>query len=47
VRTVFDISDTGGDNITVPTDVHPCGVDEQDASTRAYQRISAWLIELG
>ena len=47
VRTVFDISDTDGDDITVPTDVHTCVVDEQDASTRAYQRISAWLIELG
>src|SRR5664279_5191864 len=47
VRTVFDIGDTYGDDITVPTDVHTCGVDEQGASTRAYQRISAWLIELG
>ena len=44
---MFDISDTDGDDITVPTDVHTCGVDEQGASTRAYQRISAWLIELG
>src|SRR5664279_3256491 len=47
VRTVFDISDTDGDDITVPTDVHTSGVDEQDASTQAYQTISAWLIELG
>src|SRR5664280_3685772 len=47
VRTVFDISDTDGDDIIVPTDVHTSGVDEQDASTQAHQRISAWLIELG
>src|SRR5664279_2276807 len=47
VRTVFDIGDTDGDDTIVPTDVHPCALDEQGASTRAYQRISAWLIELG
>ena len=47
VRTVFDISDTDGDDIIVPTDVHTSGVDEQDASTQAHQRISAWLIGLG
>ena len=49
VRTVFDVSDTDGDgdDITVPTDIHTSGVDEQDASTQAYQRISAWLTEQG
>ena len=47
VRTVFDISDTDGDDITVPTDIRASVDNEQDASTRAYQRISAWLIELG
>src|SRR5664279_1318569 len=47
VRTVFDISDTDGDDITVPTDIRASVDNEQDASTQAYQRISAWLIELG
>lgn len=47
VRTVFDISDTDGTDVSLPTDIATSNSDHQEAGALAYQRVSAWLTELG
>ena len=43
VRTVFDISDTDGEDIRVPTDVRNAGTSPAAMSTQVYEQISGWL----
>ena len=47
VRTVFDISDTDGDDIGLPTEVDSARNPHPDASDKAYQRASTWLTDQG
>ena len=47
VRTVFDISDTDGDDIGLPTEVDSARNPHPDASDKAYQRVSTWLTDQG
>lgn len=43
VRTVFDISDTDGEEIRVPTDVRNAGNSQAAMSAQVYEQISGWL----
>lgn len=43
VRTVFDISDTDGEDIRVPTDVRNAGNSQAAMSAQVYEQISGWL----
>ena len=45
VRTVFDISDTDGEDISLPTEVDSARNPHPDASDKAYQRASTWLTD--
>jgi hypothetical protein len=47
VRTVFDISDTDGEGISLPTEVDSARNPHPDASDKAYQRASTWLTDQG
>jgi hypothetical protein len=47
VRTVFDISDTDGDDIGLPTEVDSARNPHPNASDKAYRRVSTWLTGQG